>query len=568
MRPFASSVFLSLVVGAASQNATKCRNIPGDANWPTLESWSALNTSVSGHLIKTVPAGHVCHDPTYNAEACQALNSTWIFPWAHFDDPSGFMAAYQQNASCNPFTSKDSPCLQGNYVEYAIEVHEAGDVIAGVQFAQANNIRLVIKNTGHDYYGKSTGKGALSLWMHKLKDITFSNYTSEAYNGPAVKMGAGVQAFEAYAASQKAGLDVVGGECPTVGIAGGYTQGGGHSLISGKHGMGADQALAWEIVTANGSLVMATPTENADLYWAMSGGGGGTYGIALSLTARAYPATIIGGASFTMVSPSGSPDDDTLWEAISFFYREALPAIRNAGAHVQMIIVGPVFMLSEVTIPGATEDDMRGVMKPFTDHLDSRSIGYQMNVTSYPDFYKHADHYIGPLPYGVAYSAQIQGGVMISEDVALSNSTGPEVIAHLRHIATTTDFYILPYAFNGGAKAPSTPPNAVHAGWRDLHSYIVISHQWNYTAPFSYMEDLERKLTEEIMPPLQELASGAYLSESDFRNPKWKEEFYGANWDRLNAIKQRWDANDLFYALTAVGSDRWESDADGRLCRV
>lgn len=139
------------------------------------------------------------------------------------------MAAYQQNASCNPYTSKDSPCLQGNYVEYAIEVHEAADVVAGVKFAQDNNIRLVIKNTGHDYYGKSTGKGALSLWMHKLKDITFSNYTAEAYVGPAVKLGAGVQAFEAYAAGQKAGLDVVGGECPTVGIVGGYTQGGGHS---------------------------------------------------------------------------------------------------------------------------------------------------------------------------------------------------------------------------------------------------------------------------------------------------------------------------------------------------
>lgn len=65
--------------------------------------------------------------------------------------------------------------------------------------------------------------------MHKLKDITFSNYTSEAYTGPAVKMGAGVQAFEAYAAGKKAGLDVLGGECPTVGVAGGYTQGGGHS---------------------------------------------------------------------------------------------------------------------------------------------------------------------------------------------------------------------------------------------------------------------------------------------------------------------------------------------------
>lgn len=69
------------------------------------------------------------------------------------------MAAYQQNASCNPFTSKESPCLQGNYVEYAIEVHEAADVVAGVKFAQANNIRLVIKNTGHEYVHLKTGYG-------------------------------------------------------------------------------------------------------------------------------------------------------------------------------------------------------------------------------------------------------------------------------------------------------------------------------------------------------------------------------------------------------------------------
>jgi hypothetical protein len=68
-----------------------------------------------------------------------------------FNDPSGFAAAYQQNASCDPYTPRNSPCQQGNYVEYAIEVHEAADVVAGLKFAQDNNVRLVIKNTGHEY---------------------------------------------------------------------------------------------------------------------------------------------------------------------------------------------------------------------------------------------------------------------------------------------------------------------------------------------------------------------------------------------------------------------------------
>jgi hypothetical protein len=62
-----------------------------------------------------------------------------------------------------------------------------------------------------------------------LNSINFLNYTSNTYTGPAIKMGAGVQAFAAYEAAGKVGLQVVGGECPTVGIAGGYTQGGGHS---------------------------------------------------------------------------------------------------------------------------------------------------------------------------------------------------------------------------------------------------------------------------------------------------------------------------------------------------
>jgi hypothetical protein len=77
----AISASLALVV-SAQYNTTKCRNIPGDDGWPNANEWKALNASVSGRLIKTRPAGHVCHEPTYDAEACQALNSTWKYPSA------------------------------------------------------------------------------------------------------------------------------------------------------------------------------------------------------------------------------------------------------------------------------------------------------------------------------------------------------------------------------------------------------------------------------------------------------------------------------------------------------
>ncbi|KAF1958216.1 putative isoamyl alcohol oxidase [Byssothecium circinans] len=459
-----------------------------------------------------------------------------------FDDPSGFMPAYHQNATCDPFTARNSTCLQGNYAQYAIKVTGPEDVQAGLKFAQEKNVRLVIKNTGHDYLGKSTGKGALSLWMHNLKTISFSNYTGAAYTGPSVKMGAGVQAFEAYAAADKVGLNVVGGQCPTVGIAGGYSQGGGHSLLSSKHGLGADQALEWE---------------------ALSGGGGGTYGVVISLTSKAYPYDKVGGVSLQFASASAN--DDTLWDAVTFFQKVSLPTIVDAGAHVQWAVFGPMFILTEATIPGATEDDMRTVFSSFTTYLSDHGIQYQMNVTSYPTFYQHTDKYIGPLPYGTTPASQIQGGVMVSRSTAVNDTD--TLVNVLRNISTTyPQFGIASYAMDV-SRSPSFP-NAVLPAWREQLSYFVIMQFWNYTIPVSAMAEQERISTEEVISPLQDIASGAYMNEADFRNPRWREEFYGENWDRLVEVKRKWDPRGVLYAATAVGSDEWVVKGDGRLCRA
>jgi FAD/FMN-containing dehydrogenase len=95
------------------------------------------------------------------------------------------------------------------------------------------------------------------------------HWSDQNYKGKAIKIGAGVQAYEAMAAARAQDLVVVGGECPTVGVAGGYTQGGGHSALSTSFGLAADQTLEWEVVTASGELVTASRTQNADLYWAL-----------------------------------------------------------------------------------------------------------------------------------------------------------------------------------------------------------------------------------------------------------------------------------------------------------
>lgn len=73
----ATALFRSVAV---VYGESACRYLPGDAEWPSVDEWNQLNTSVSGRLIAAVPEGHVCHDPTYDETACAALQSNWIMP--------------------------------------------------------------------------------------------------------------------------------------------------------------------------------------------------------------------------------------------------------------------------------------------------------------------------------------------------------------------------------------------------------------------------------------------------------------------------------------------------------
>lgn len=110
---------------------------------------------------------------------------------------------------------------------FAVNATAPSDIQKTVAFVRQHNIRLVIRNTGHDYNGKSTGAGSLAIWTHFMKDQKIVDYQSSSYTGKAVKMGAGVEVIESYQFAHDNGLVTVGGDCPTVGVTGGWTQGGG-----------------------------------------------------------------------------------------------------------------------------------------------------------------------------------------------------------------------------------------------------------------------------------------------------------------------------------------------------
>lgn len=115
-------------------------------------------------------------------------------------------------------------CTQGGYSEYSVEIKNVAQIQLAVNFARSLDLRLVVRNTGHDYNGRSVGKGALSIRTHNLKEIQYVNYyESSVYSGPVFKVGAGVQGFELLQAAEKYNVSAVAGICPVGATIEGYT---------------------------------------------------------------------------------------------------------------------------------------------------------------------------------------------------------------------------------------------------------------------------------------------------------------------------------------------------------
>lgn len=130
------------------------------------------------------------------------------------EHPTDIQYPYFQGRTCLPSLNASTPCTFGGYPQYVVNVSNAAQIGDAIRFAKDKNMRLVIKNTGHDISGKSTGAGALSIWTHNLKQLDFIEHLEdEDYQGPAVRAQAGVELSEFYQFAEDHGVTLVGGEC-------------------------------------------------------------------------------------------------------------------------------------------------------------------------------------------------------------------------------------------------------------------------------------------------------------------------------------------------------------------
>ena len=281
---------------AAALPPPTCRCLPADACWAAVP-WAQLNASVGGRLVVTRETDPLLPCVTNaSSPACAAA-------LAASDDEFALTAAadgFTRTGLFNVWNLSDTRSA------FAVLAQSEIDVVEAVKFAQSNNLRLTAKGTGHGWFHGGSSSGALMVVTHFRKAIdflpAFAPSGCDATPVPAVRVQSGVQFAELYAAAADAGRFVVGGTCDSVGV-GGCWLGGCHGTFSKLYSSAAANLLEARVVLANGSLVVVNACSSPDLFYALRGGGGGTFGIVTEFVARSHaPPRFVGLGSLTITA--------------------------------------------------------------------------------------------------------------------------------------------------------------------------------------------------------------------------------------------------------------------------
>ncbi|KAJ6564522.1 FAD-binding domain-containing protein [Mycena capillaripes] len=544
----ASFAFISVVLA-------RCRSQPGTASWPSASSWNQLNQTLHGRLVTVVPSAKAC-------ALQQCSDADWASALYRLNIP-GQMNEYnwEQNYHSDPpqlCLHNGTTCNQGRVPLYAVNASSTADIQAGVRFAAQHDLRVSAKSSGHDYLGRSTAADSLLLWTRYLQDISFTDHfvVNGTDLGSAVTVGSGVSMNTIYQLAGEQGKVVVGGRSATVAAGGGYGQGGGHSPFSPFLGLAADNALQYEIVLASGEVVTANEASHPDLFWALRGGGSGTWGVIISFTMRmfpAFPATLH--TSILLLNSSTQVAAVMTAHARHIFDLDA----SRASQTVTLLPEGPgVFVLQlETFFPNATSTDGAAI-GPFLD--DARALGANVTGETTQTEMNAND---------LVYMADDPTFIYIETSrlfPAAAYRDAPEAIGVAHKTLLDLGFPVIAEVIVGGGKVAENAviDNAVNPKWRTMKNHFQVGQSWSDTLAPATIEALRHNLTTQATPLLTSITGeanpGAYSNEADIREVDPAMTFFGggAHYARLSAIKRKYDPRDLFIVRTGVGSERWD----------
>jgi hypothetical protein len=344
-----------LVAGASAAAQSKTRARPGDPAWPSEESWDRLNREVEGRLIKVRSPLAACVGASSDADCAQTFkelkNPYFLGDEVGLTQSLGWVGAWTSRPSL-----------------YSVAAETTRDVVAAVNFARDNNLRLVVKGGGHSYQGSSNAADSLLIWTRHMNAIVLhdafvgAGCEGRAAPQPAVSIEPRAIWRQAYdAVTTKGGRYVQGGGCMTVGVAG-LVLGGGFGSFSKAHGLAGASLLEAEVVTADGDVKIANACLNPDLFWALKGGGGG-FGIVTRVTLRTHALPEYFGGVFATIHANSDDAYRRLIGKTVEFYAEAL-----FNPHWgEQIRIGRGYVAISMVFQALDQQQAKAVWKPFFD---------------------------------------------------------------------------------------------------------------------------------------------------------------------------------------------------------
>ena len=580
-RHFLGAVAAACVArGRAAWGVGTSRVRPHMPGWPSPAEWAALRSKLGGRLAPvTIPklaraaADRLLTDPFYLSDQ------------PGLTQVSGWVDAWQSSPSA-----------------YVVQAASAADVAAAVRFAAAHRLRLVVKGGGHSYLGGSNAPDSLLVWTKAMDAITlhdgFVPQGTGAAPVPAVSVGAGCLWLHAYdAVTTRAGRYVQGGGCTSVGVAG-LVQGGGFGSCSKQFGLAAASLLEAEIVTADGATRVVNAAREPDLFWALKGGGGGTFGVVTRLTLRTHDLPhMFGAVSWTIQAQSDAAYHALLARFIAFYADRLFNRHWGEQARARpdnRLVISMVFQ-------GLDEAAAQAVWQDFVDFVRARPQDYSnhepLRILAFPARYmwdeaalsKFAPDAISvdpqpgakPRDYWWKGDGEQAGAIWYGYDSAWM----PATLLRQDQQARLVDAWFagsrhwgVAFHFNKGlagaadAAIGASRDTAMNPDVLGAFALVIIAGDGppafaGQPAPDMQEARAEAAGIQAAMNAMRAVApgTGSYLSECDYFTPGWQQASWGTHWARLQAVKRQYDPDGLFVVHHGVGSEVWSADGFTRL---
>ncbi|KAF2170325.1 hypothetical protein M409DRAFT_35904 [Zasmidium cellare ATCC 36951] len=573
---------LKLLCAALCAVSSASATCLGGHCFPSQEQLKAFNRTVHGRLIAQRPIATACYstsDHQFNQTACHDIRANF------FNDEwrASHSSTYQQRnwEDCSfdaspacPLPSTDltydtHTCEQGNIPLYAVAAETASDISTSVRFATDHNLRIIVKNTGHDYQGRSSGQGGFAIWTAGLRSISRERRFTPKGCGSgqtqdAVRLGAGVHWKEAYAFAEKEKMTLVGGDLQNVGAAGGWLLGGGHGFLTPKLGLGVDNLLEMDIVTIDGKLRTISECAEPDLFWAVRGGGGGTFGVTVSVTYKAHPIQPISAVFATSIGVDLQGNDGLrLFES----FANITGPMGEHGLGGTILSQGPATVFGVI---GATTDmDLvqRSMSEVFTSWslLIVREVARPFTefVRTLPSSFLPFLNTVLPNPYPAGYASTVSSRLIptsyfnsAERSATVAKATHDAMRKNLE-VGTSAQFHIFansPSKRHTGSKTSVTPV------WYDSLWHVYLGQRWDESVGVD-----GKAVTRNVFDAMQVLRDAvpdgaAYQNEADVYEPDHQRAFWGENYARLVRVKRKYDPRNHFQVWHGVGSDQGRDD--------